>query len=221
MGRISTMTQIFDPTGRRFDPADGVPHRHHGLDVLGQDGGVDPARHAAPSTPAAAPGLQARHRHPLGAHRDTVPQWRPARSTTPSRRSEELLAKVEETTTSWPSRRPSSSTRGSSRPAGRLADAGYEVIARASTWTFEGEPFGPMPSLLAEADEVVKLRAICARCGRDASRSQRLIDGRPAPVSAPTILSGPRRATRPAAATATRCPRACSSTGSLESSEPW
>ena len=45
-----------------------------------------------------------------------------------------------------------------------------------------------MPRLLAEADEVVKLRAICARCGREASRSQRLIDGRPAPVSAPTIL---------------------------------
>jgi thymidine kinase len=33
-------------------------------------------------------------------------------------------------------------------------------------------------------------RAICARCGREASRSQRLIDGRPAPVSAPTILIG-------------------------------
>jgi thymidine kinase len=47
-----------------------------------------------------------------------------------------------------------------------------------------------MPRLLAEADEVVKLRAICARCGRDASRSQRLINGRPAPVSAPTILVG-------------------------------
>jgi thymidine kinase len=55
---------------------------------------------------------------------------------------------------------------------------------------FRGRPFGPMPALLAEADEVVKLRAICARCGRDASRSQRLIDGEPAPASAPTILVG-------------------------------
>ena len=61
-----------------------------------------------------------------------------------------------------------------------------------------------MPALLAEADEV-KLRAICARCGRDASRSQRLIDGKPAPASAPTSWSGPRRPTRPAAATATKC----------------
>ena len=72
----------------------------------------------------------------------------------------------------------------------RLADSGYEVIAAGLDMDFRGEPFGPMPSLLAEADEVVKLRAICARCGRDASRSQRLIDGKPAPASEPTILVG-------------------------------
>jgi thymidine kinase len=72
----------------------------------------------------------------------------------------------------------------------RLADSGYEVIAAGLDMDFRGEPFGPMPALLAEADEVVKLRAICALCGRDASRSQRLIDGRPAPASAPTILVG-------------------------------
>lgn len=71
-----------------------------------------------------------------------------------------------------------------------LADAGYEVIATGLDMDFRGAPFGPMPKLLAEADEVVKLRAICARCGRDASRSQRLIDGRPAPATAPTILVG-------------------------------
>jgi thymidine kinase len=48
-----------------------------------------------------------------------------------------------------------------------------------------------MPALLAVADEVVKLRAICARCGADASRSQRLTrGGKPAPDSAPTILVG-------------------------------
>jgi thymidine kinase len=64
------------------------------------------------------------------------------------------------------------------------------VISTGLDMDFRGEPFGPMPALMAEADEVVKLRAICARCGRDASRSQRLIDGRPAPVSAPTILVG-------------------------------
>lgn len=71
-----------------------------------------------------------------------------------------------------------------------LADAGYEVVAAGLDQDFRGEPFGPMADLLAVADEVVKLRAICARCGRDASRTQRLINGKPAPASAPTILVG-------------------------------
>ena len=72
----------------------------------------------------------------------------------------------------------------------RLADSGHQVIVAGLDMDFRGQPFGPMPVLLAEADEVVKLRAICARCGRDASRSQRLIGGEPAPASAPTILVG-------------------------------
>ncbi len=71
-----------------------------------------------------------------------------------------------------------------------LADAGYEVIATGLDMDFRGEPFGRMPALLSVADEIVKLRAICAVCGREASRSQRLIDGVPAPASAPTILVG-------------------------------
>ena len=71
-----------------------------------------------------------------------------------------------------------------------LADGGYDVLVAGLDMDFRGEPFGPMPGLLAGADEIVKLRAICARCGRDAARSQRLIDGRPAPASAPIILVG-------------------------------
>ena len=73
---------------------------------------------------------------------------------------------------------------------GELADRGYEVIVTGLDMDFRGRPFGPMPALLSVADEVVKLRAICARCGRDASRSQRLVDGEPAPVSGPTIRVG-------------------------------
>ncbi len=73
---------------------------------------------------------------------------------------------------------------------GDLADRGYEVIVTGLDLDFRGQPFGPMPALLAVADEVVKLRAICARCGRDASRSQRLVDGEPAPATAPTIQVG-------------------------------
>jgi thymidine kinase len=72
----------------------------------------------------------------------------------------------------------------------RLADNGYQVIVAGLDRDFRGCPFGPMPALLACADEVVKLRAICAQCGRDAARSQRLINGKPAPASAPTILVG-------------------------------
>ncbi|MBA2694127.1 MAG: thymidine kinase [Rubrobacter sp.] len=71
-----------------------------------------------------------------------------------------------------------------------LADGGYDVIAAGLDMDFRGHPFGPMPRLLSEADDVLKLHAICVRCGRDASRTQRLVDGEPAPASAPTILVG-------------------------------
>lgn len=72
----------------------------------------------------------------------------------------------------------------------RLADNGNVVIASGLDMDFRGCPFGPVPALLALADTIVKLRAICARCGADAARSQRLIDGAPAPASAPTVLIG-------------------------------
>ena len=104
--------------------------------------------------------------------------------------SEELLRKVEETTDVVAIEEAQFFDEGIVEVCRRLADEGYEVIAAGLDMDFKGEPFGPMPRLLAEADEVTKLRAICARCGREASRSQRLIDGRPAPVSAPTILIG-------------------------------
>lgn len=104
--------------------------------------------------------------------------------------SEELLGKVEETTNVVAIEEAQFFDEGLVEVCRRLADAGNEVIAAGLDMDFKGEPFGPMPKLLAEADEVVKLRAICARCGRDASRSQRLIDGKPAPISAPTILIG-------------------------------
>lgn len=61
-----------------------------------------------------------------------------------------------------------------------LANRGLEVIAAGLDLDFRGRPFGPMPILLSVADEVVKLRAICAVCGRDASRTQRLVNGEPA-----------------------------------------
>jgi thymidine kinase len=104
--------------------------------------------------------------------------------------SGELVEKVDETTDVVAIEEAQFFDDGVVEACRELADASYEVVATGLDMDFRGEPFGPMPRLLAEADEVVKLRAICARCGRDASRSQRLINGRPAPVSAPTILVG-------------------------------
>jgi thymidine kinase len=104
--------------------------------------------------------------------------------------SEELVEKVEKTTDVVAIEEAQFFDGGIDEACRDLADAGYEVVVTGLDMDFRGEPFGPMPRLLAEADEVVQLRAICARCGRDASRSQRLINGRPAPFSAPTILVG-------------------------------
>jgi thymidine kinase len=104
--------------------------------------------------------------------------------------SNELLERVEPTTDVVAVEEAQFFDEGIVDVCRRLADSGYEVIVAGLDMDFRGRPFGPMPILLAEADEVVKLRAICARCGRDASRSQRLIDGEPAPASAPTILVG-------------------------------
>ncbi len=104
--------------------------------------------------------------------------------------SEELLRKVEATTDVVAVEEAQFFDEGIVEACRSLADSGYDVISTGLDMDFRGEPFGPMPALMAEADEVVKLRAICARCGRDASRSQRLIDGRPAIASAPIILVG-------------------------------
>lgn len=72
----------------------------------------------------------------------------------------------------------------------RLADEGREVILAGLDQDFRREPFGPMPSLMAVADEVVKLRAICMNCGAPASHTYRQIDGRPAHRDDPIVLIG-------------------------------
>jgi thymidine kinase len=72
----------------------------------------------------------------------------------------------------------------------KLADQGRRVVAAGLDQDFRGEPFGPMPLLLALAERVEKLSAICVCCGAAASRTQRLIDGRPARYDDPIILVG-------------------------------
>lgn len=71
-----------------------------------------------------------------------------------------------------------------------LAASGRRVILAGTDTDFRGEPFGPMPQLLAVAEQVDKLHAICVLCGNPASRNQRLIDGRPARYDSPTIMVG-------------------------------
>nr|WGD73002.1 thymidine kinase [Bacillus subtilis] len=71
-----------------------------------------------------------------------------------------------------------------------LADKGYRVIAAALDMDFRGEPFGVVPNIMAIAESVTKLQAVCSVCGSPASRTQRLIDGKPASYDDPVILVG-------------------------------
>lgn len=71
-----------------------------------------------------------------------------------------------------------------------LADSGKRVIVAGLDMDFRGEPFGPVPLLMAEAEVVDKLHAICVVCGAPANRTQRLINGKPANYNDPVILVG-------------------------------
>ena len=71
-----------------------------------------------------------------------------------------------------------------------LAGRGRRVIVAGTDTDFRGEPFGSMPALMAVAEVVDKLHAICVLCGNPASRNQRLIGGKPAPYDSPTIMVG-------------------------------
>lgn len=71
-----------------------------------------------------------------------------------------------------------------------LVEKKKHVIVSGLDLNFRGEPFGIMPELLSLSDTVTKLRAVCVTCGEDANFSQRLIDGREAKYSDPTILVG-------------------------------
>jgi thymidine kinase len=72
----------------------------------------------------------------------------------------------------------------------RLAQKGIRVIVVGLNQDFRGEPFEVMAELMARADRVRLLTAICMVCGADATRTQRLIDGKPAPCESPRIEIG-------------------------------
>ncbi len=71
-----------------------------------------------------------------------------------------------------------------------LAEKGVRVIAAGLDTDFRAEPFGPMPALMAKAEKVRKLRAICITCGGEASRTQRLVNGKPAKYDDPIVIVG-------------------------------
>lgn len=72
----------------------------------------------------------------------------------------------------------------------RLLSEGRQVYVTGLNQDFRGEPFGVMPVLMSLADELTLLTAICQKCHGVATRTQRVIDGKPAPWSSPLILVG-------------------------------
>jgi thymidine kinase len=71
-----------------------------------------------------------------------------------------------------------------------LAGKNLRVIVAGLDTDFRGEPFGPMPELMARAEHVEKLQAICMVCGEPASRTQRLVNGKPARYDDPVVIVG-------------------------------
>ena len=72
----------------------------------------------------------------------------------------------------------------------QLADRGMRVLVAGLDCDFRGEPFGCMPLLLALAENVTKLHAICMVCGEEATRTQRLVNGQPASYYDPIVIVG-------------------------------
>lgn len=79
----------------------------------------------------------------------------------------------------------------------QLAKNGHRVVVAGLDMDFRGEPFEPMPKLLAVSEQVTKLQAVCAVCGSPSSRTQRLINGELAKIDDPIILVGANESYEP------------------------
>jgi len=75
-----------------------------------------------------------------------------------------------------------------------LANMGKRVMCAGLDMDFKEEPFGIMPRLITQAEFVTKLTAVCSVCGAPATRTQRIIDGKPAKFDDPIILVGANEA---------------------------
>ena len=71
-----------------------------------------------------------------------------------------------------------------------LADKGIRVMVAGLDKDFRGESFGVMPELLTRAEFVTKLTAVCTKCGAPATRTQRLVNGKPAGFEDPIVMVG-------------------------------
>jgi thymidine kinase len=108
----------------------------------------------------------------------------------PIQSSTEIMLKLEPDTTVVAIDEAQFFDQGVASVARQLADRGYRVIVAGLDTDFRGEPFGPMPVLMAEAEKVDKLQAICMVCGEPACRTQRLVNGKPARYDDPIVIVG-------------------------------
>lgn len=108
----------------------------------------------------------------------------------PVRRSEEILEKVESDTTVVGIDEAQFFDNGIVDVVEELAGRGVRVLVAGLDTDFRGEPFGSMPTLMCKAERVDKLQAICMVCGEPASRTQRLVNGKPAHYNDPVVIVG-------------------------------
>lgn len=111
-------------------------------------------------------------------------------SAIPVEKSGDILAKIEPDTTVIGIDEAQFFDEGILEVTRQLADRGIRVLVAGLDQDFRGEPFGPMPALMAKAEQVDKLRAICIVCGEPASRTQRLVNGKPARYDDPVVIVG-------------------------------
>ncbi len=111
-------------------------------------------------------------------------------SAVPVQKADDLLARVDGDTTVVGIDEAQFFDDGIVETARQLADRGVRVILAGLDQDFRGEPFGPMPVLMAVAEKVDKLQAICIVCGDPASRTQRLVNGKPARYDDPVVIVG-------------------------------
>ncbi len=111
-------------------------------------------------------------------------------SAIPVEKSGDILAKIEPDTTVIGIDEAQFFDEGILEVTRQLADRGIRVLVAGLDQDFRGEPFGPMPALMSKAEQVDKLRAICIVCGEPASRTQRLVNGKPARYDDPVVIVG-------------------------------